>query len=79
MNKKNILRTKENVPYRTVPVETFRSGYLPLEIKAEEKNSTGFNDAYKSYLTPDDAHSGIQNKRDRQILSQRITMRTEKI
>ena len=28
-NKKYILRTKENVPYRTVPVETFRSGYWP--------------------------------------------------
>ena len=30
VNKKNFLRTKENVPYRTVPVETFRSGYWPL-------------------------------------------------
>ena len=29
VNKKYILRTKENVPYRTVPVETFRSGYWP--------------------------------------------------
>ena len=31
MNKKYFLRTKENEPYRTVPVETFRSGYWPLD------------------------------------------------
>ena len=29
MNKKYILTTKENLPYRAVPFETFRSGYWP--------------------------------------------------
>ena len=31
--KKCFLRTKENLPYRTVPIETFRSGYWPLYSK----------------------------------------------
>ena len=39
MNKKYILRTKENVPYRTVPVGTFRSGYWPLLTLAFWKNT----------------------------------------
>ena len=35
-NKKYILKTKENVPYRTVPAETFRSGYwLALSLISE--------------------------------------------
>ena len=31
--KKYFLRTKENVPYRTVPAETFRIGYWPLSLR----------------------------------------------
>ena len=49
--KKYILKTKENVPYCTVPVETFWSGYSPLSHESFiHIHQCIFNSLYKEIM-----------------------------